>query len=430
MMNSTLSPCINKQLQPLRTYSKLTALLPFVLGRYSEPSFPPSKHLFQRSVPTRIRNGLVQLLKTSINRHQIQSTVILLSFFLTFTCFAQDSDGDGINDSQDNCVEISNPDQRDSNNDGYGNICDADLNNDGFVSFADLDLFKSSFGTNDENADFDGDGIVSFSDLKYFKLMYGLQPGPSASTKKWFKPALNSSWHIQLQKTPGNPQINIHYDVNIYDIDLFGNTKKLIRKLHRAGKKVICYFSAGSYEEWRIDAKQFKNKELGNPLDNWPGERWLDIRSANTRKIMQARLDLAKQKGCDGVDPDNVDGYINDTGFHITEKNQLKYNRFLANEAHRRGLAIGLKNDLDQIPQLVQWFDFSVNEQCHQFHECDMLEPFVLANKPVLNIEYESRFIRSQKIRKSLCNKAILRNLYTLILPLSLNDEFRLGCEN
>ena len=50
---------------------------------------------------------------------------------------------------------------------------------------------------------------------------------------------------------------------------------------------------------------------------------------------------------------------------------------------------MGLKNDLDQIPQLVSSFDFAVNEQCAYFRECGTLTPFVRADKPVLEIEYE-----------------------------------------
>jgi len=69
-----------------------------------------------------------------------------------------------------------------------------------------------------------------------------------------------------------------------------------------------------------------------------------------------------KEKGCDGVEPDNVDGYTNDTGFNLTSNDQIQYNKFLANEAHQRGLSIGLKNNLDQIEVLEPFFDFAVNE--------------------------------------------------------------------
>lgn len=291
----------------------------------------------------------------------LQSLAIII-FLQPATSFAQDSDGDGIDDLIDNCTEIINPDQRDSNKDGYGNRCDADLDNNGFVSFADLGMFKSAFGTTDPHADLDGSGMVSFADLDIFKSLFGHAPGPAAKTQKWYQPEITTRWQIQLEKHQGEDHINTQYDIDVYDIDLFDNSVELISSLQRSGKKVICYFSAGSYENWRNDASQFNDNDLGSALDNWPGERWLDIRSLNVRQIMQVRLDLAKQKGCDGVDPDNVDGYSNQTGLPLTADDQLEYNRFLATEAHKRGLGIGLKNDLDQIPLLVKWFDFSVNE--------------------------------------------------------------------
>ena len=95
---------------------------------------------------------------------------------------AGDTDGDGIPDAQDNCSEIANANQQDSDNDGFGNACDADLNNDGYVSFADLNLFKSAFNNKDVNsgADFDSDGIVNISDFDMFKKLYGKPPGPGS----------------------------------------------------------------------------------------------------------------------------------------------------------------------------------------------------------------------------------------------------------
>ena len=91
-----------------------------------------------------------------------------------------DSDGDDVPDVIDNCLGIYNPDQRDTDGDGYGNRCDADLNNDGVVNFADLALFRQRFGTVDPDADFNGDGVVNFQDLAIFAQLFGKPPGPSA----------------------------------------------------------------------------------------------------------------------------------------------------------------------------------------------------------------------------------------------------------
>ncbi|MGB5401900.1 MAG: endo alpha-1,4 polygalactosaminidase, partial [Thermoanaerobaculia bacterium] len=99
-------------------------------------------------------------------------------------------------------------------------------------------------------------------------------------------------------------------------------------------------------------------------------------------------LDLARSKGCKGVEPDNVDAYQKASGFPLVADDQLAFNRWLATEAHRRGLSVGLKNDLDQVTDLEPAFDWALNEQCFEFAECDLLQPFVDAGKAVFGVEY------------------------------------------
>jgi len=240
----------------------------------------------------------------------------------------------------------------------------------------------------------------------------------------WYRPPLHVTWQWQLKG-----KVNTGYPVEIYDIDLVDSSQPLIDSIHSSGKKAVCYFSAGSYEQWRPDASEFSQGDLGNTLEGWADEKWLDIRSSGVRRIMQKRLDLANQKGCDGVEPDNMDGYANDSGFDLSATDQLAFNRFIASEAHKRGLSVGLKNDLDQVDQLVGNFDFSVNEQCHEFDECDQLSPFIKAGKPVLNAEYEESLVANAAKRQSLCETAIEEDFSTLILPLELDDSFRFSCE-
>ena len=210
-------------------------------------------------------------------------------------------------------------------------------------------------------------------------------PEESLEESDWWEPEPDTSWQWQLEGT-----LNTNYDVDMYDIDLFDNSKETVTTLQNKGIKVICYFSAGSYEDWRIDMDDFPDEVLGNTLDGWEDEKWLDVsKNELLAPIMENRLDLAVEKGCDGVEPDNVDGYLNDNGFSLTYQDQLDYNKWLAEEAHKRGLTIGLKNDLDQIPELVDYFDFALNEQCFDYDECETLLPFVEKGKAVFGVEYD-----------------------------------------
>lgn len=215
-------------------------------------------------------------------------------------------------------------------------------------------------------------------------LVLPLAPTWSQAQMDWWHPLPGTRWHIQYTGT-----LNTSLDVDAYNIDLFDTPASVIQSLRSRGVRVICYFSAGSYEEWRPDATKFPVSVRGRPLSGWPGEAWLDIRRlAILLPIMEARIQLAVKKGCDAVDPDNVDGYTNRTGFPLSYDDQIRYNTAIANLAHKWGLAVGLKNDIEQVDDLVGSFDFTVNEQCFEYRECAPLSAFINAGKPVFNIEY------------------------------------------
>jgi hypothetical protein len=208
----------------------------------------------------------------------------------------------------------------------------------------------------------------------------------TSSTPEIWQPALNTSWQWQLSDAP----IDQSFEVEMYDIDLFENDASVVAALHASGHRVICYLNAGGWEDWRPDADLFPEGVIGKNLDGWPGEKWLDIRQMDLlAPILEARLEMCKEKGFDGVEPDNVDGYLNDTGFPLNYNDQLRFNFWLSAEAHERGLSIGLKNDLEQIPDLVEHFDWALNEECFAYDECELLMPFTEAGKAVFNVEYE-----------------------------------------
>ena len=210
-------------------------------------------------------------------------------------------------------------------------------------------------------------------------------PSHSLSAAAWWHPAPGLTWQWHLS----DPPVDITVDAQVYDIDLFDNDATVVKTLHDQGREVICYISVGSREDWRPDAGQFPPKVLGKDYDGWPGEKWLDVRQIDLlAPVMLARLDLCKAKGFDAVEPDNIEIYDNDTGFPITYADQLAYARWLADEAHARGLAIGLKNAADMVADALPVFDFAITEDCFYQGWCDQILPFIEARKAVFAAEY------------------------------------------
>jgi hypothetical protein len=128
------------------------------------------------------------------------------------------------------------------------------------------------------------------------------------------------------------------------------------------------------------------------------------------------------------VEPDNVDGYLNDSGFALSAEEQLRYNIFLANEARRRGLFVGLKNDAPQAEILEPYFDFALSEQCREYGECDAFRAFVDSGKAVFDVEYAGKY-RNREERKRLCEASRASSFTTLVLPLALDGSFVYYCQ-
>jgi hypothetical protein len=241
-------------------------------------------------------------------------------------------------------------------------------------------------------------------------------PDPVACGGCWH-PALRVSWQWQLQDPP---KVHALLDVKMYDVDGFEASKKLVTAMHTRGIKAVCYISAGSWERYRPDAGDFPASVLGKS-NGWPGEKWLDIRKRKVLgPIMRARMDMCRRKGFDAIEFDNVDGYQNATGFPLTGADQRRYNVFLANGAHARGLSAFLKNDVGQVGKLLPYFDAALDEQCFQYSECSALRRFVKVGKPVFHVEYKLN-------RSQFCARANARNFNSLKKRLAL-DAWRRPC--
>ncbi len=229
----------------------------------------------------------------------------------------------------------------------------------------------------------------------------------------------NTAWDWILTGTPTTANLDKSTRTKkLIDIDLEDNTATTISALKSKNIAVICYFSAGSSEDWRADYSKFPASVKGNALDGWAGEKWLDIRNGTVFEIMKSRMDSAVSKGCNGIEPDNVDGYANNSGFPLTANDQITYLTNLAKEAHARNLSIALKNNVDQVQQLASKFDFAINEECYQYKECGVYSAFLNANKAVLNAEYKSLN----------CASANSSNIDSVLFALDLNNSKYQSC--
>jgi hypothetical protein len=236
----------------------------------------------------------------------------------------------------------------------------------------------------------------------------------------WWTPSVSLRWQWQL----GGMPVDLGVDADMYDIDLFENDSSVIAALHAQGRKVVCYVSVGSWEDWRPDADQFPASVIGEDYEGWPGENWLDIRQIGLlAPLMSARLDLCRDKGFDGIEPDNIDGYTNETGFPLTYQDQIRYNLWLADEAHARGLSIGLKNDPDQVSDLLPYFDWALTEDCFAEAWCEEMMPFIQTGRPVFAAEYTDTGVTIEQV----CQEAESLN-FSLILKDRELDAWQQAC--
>jgi hypothetical protein len=215
----------------------------------------------------------------------------------------------------------------------------------------------------------------------------GVSAGPAAAASggRWHPRPTRTAWQWQLQGS-----LDRSPAASVFDIDGFESSATDVAALHRQGAKVICYLDVGSWEEYRPDASQFPKSALGAVYEGYPEERWLDIAHyGQFAAIMKARIAMCARKGFDAVEPDNIAGYENKSGFDLTAADQLRFNRWIARQVHRAGMSVALKNDPKQAAALVGLYDFAIVEQCFQYEECGYYKTFVSHGKAVYEAEYE-----------------------------------------
>jgi endo-alpha-1,4-polygalactosaminidase (GH114 family) len=265
--------------------------------------------------------------------------------------------------------------------------------------------------------------------------------GLAADSSKIWHPKPGTTWYWQLQNFD-----NTSIDAEVYDIDLFENKEKQVEELHGKGRKVICYINVGAYEAWREDNSKFTTdgeepnsdnsnldtKIVGKSYKGWPGEYWLNIREEKVRNIMKERFEQCKQKGFDGIEPDNIDSYKppQKTGFNITKKDQIDYDKWLVKTAHELGLSIGLKNDPDNVKDLVDAFDWALTEECFAQKGSEKMKPFIDKGKAVFAAEYIGKKMDQTTFTNTVCNQAQKMKFSAILLNLDLDGKFVKNCSS
>jgi len=210
-----------------------------------------------------------------------------------------------------------------------------------------------------------------------------------ANANALFQPNQQMTWNIAL----GEKNFSVSKeDAEVVEIDF--NSVDLIKSLHAAGKKVICYFSGGTLEKWRYDYDEYKKHDglVREPYDGWEDELIVDYRKDSLKPLLKERMKRSKERGCDAIDVDNVDLYqvkkVKNWSSPISKDDAIAFTSWLGKTAHEIGIAIGLKNCLDIVDTVGKYYDFAISEHCVGRDECKWYKNYLQTGKPVFGITY------------------------------------------
>jgi len=210
--------------------------------------------------------------------------------------------------------------------------------------------------------------------------------------------------------------------VDVVDVDLVETPAAEVHWVESNGIRTVCYISVGTFEDGRPDAGDYPEEILGNTWDEWD-ERYVDIRRLDVLgPILEARLDLCADKGFSAVEPDNLDTYGADTGFDLTASDAIGFARWIADEAHRRGLAVAQKNAPELSKDLVDSFDFAITEDCFDDGWCTEMAPYGEAEKAILDAEYTDRM---DSLSLDVCAQASDLGISVLLADRPLTENFQ-----
>lgn len=300
------------------------------------------------------------------------------------------------------------------------------------ASYADLPTGVHSFTVTAQNGA--GSAIATHT----WTVVPSPEPTPCPTC---YKPAVGSTWQWQLQPDQVGGTIDTSVVADMYEIDGLNNDAAIVATLKSLPgtsvprRGVTCYLSAGTLENWRPDAPRLDPMLLGNPYHGFENERWIDIRRISAlAPLLEARMDLCKQKGFDAIEFDNMDAWYeaNGTGLNITRADSVAFVHYLAREAHKRSLSMALKSVVEIVPEVRRHVDFSVVEECFANNECTRsssntdgtygYDMMIEIGKPVFVAEY-----RDYNASSNVCATSNRLRFSTIYKRPTL-DSYRVSC--
>jgi uncharacterized repeat protein (TIGR01451 family) len=231
------------------------------------------------------------------------------------------------------------------------------------------------------------------------------------------------AWDWQIGAS-GDSNVTIPSGVSLLDLDGFNISASKISSLKSQGIYTVCYIDAGSYEDGRPDSslypaylKIYKDvqwnewfldvKDVFRPIQpagtQLVNNQWVDASgkplpglptAGAFGPLLEARFKMCADKGFDALEPDNLQNDEN-AGGKVSLQEQIDFNGWVADTAHRYNLAAFQKNGPDKIllkdktgKMMVEKFDAILNEECQTNSECPPLAQYVKRGKLALNTEY------------------------------------------
>jgi hypothetical protein len=212
--------------------------------------------------------------------------------------------------------------------------------------------------------------------------------------------------------------VDIDEDAQLFYLDAELQDPADLATLHAEGRRYLCYLSAGSLEEFRDDAQEFPQQVIGEPLNRFPEERWLDVRAPVVRELMARRIEALARAGCDGVPPSSLSVHAADSGFALTVDDTLDYARWVAERIHAAGMSAGLTAPAALTSELWPTFDFGLAIACLEGTRCAEFAVFEQAGKPVLHVE-----LGDEDSAIQICNDAQPLGFLPLVTSPSFNGQ-------